>query len=85
MGYIQNMCFFNRETLDRATDQAVSRWLQTVAALIRFQFRLCGICGQSDIADRFSLSTSISPTNLHSTNCSTFINHFAIDVIGSRY
>jgi hypothetical protein len=66
------ICFILSE--DRATTQAVSRWLPTAAARVRAPVRSCGICGgQSVTAGRFSPSTSVSSTNSHSTDCSTLI------------
>jgi hypothetical protein len=35
--------------------------------------------------DRFSFTTSVSPANSHSTNCSTFINHPLTDAMLSWY
>jgi hypothetical protein len=56
----------------RAIAQAVSRWLPTVAARVRAQVRLCGICGGQSGAGagflpvfRFSL---IPPTASHSSS-----------------
>jgi hypothetical protein len=60
--------------LRRAIAQAVSCPLPTAAARVRAQVRSCGICGgQKWHWDRFSPSTSVSPGNSHSTDCSTFI------------
>jgi hypothetical protein len=48
----------------------------TAAAWVRAQVRSCGICGgQSGTEGRFSPSTSVSPANSHSTDCSTLIQH----------
>jgi hypothetical protein len=51
-----------------AIAQAVSSWLPTATARVRAWVRSCGICSGRG---RFSPSTSISPANLHSINCST--------------
>jgi hypothetical protein len=57
----------------RAMAQAVSCRLLIVAARIRSQVRLCEIfVGQNG---RFFPSSSVSPANSHSNNCSMFINH----------
>jgi hypothetical protein len=49
----------------RAIAQAVSRWLP-IAGLVKWDLWWTKWrCG------RFCLSTSVSPANLHSTNCST--------------
>jgi hypothetical protein len=54
--------------LGRAVAQAVSRWLPTSAARVRFQ-AACGVCGgQSGTGCTFSPSTSVSPANHHYTN-----------------
>jgi hypothetical protein len=55
----------------RAIAHAVSLWLPTsAAARVWAQVRSCWICGKWRWG-RFSPSTSVSPANLHSTNCST--------------
>jgi hypothetical protein len=51
-------------TIGRAIAQKVSYWLPTAAALVR---------AQSDHVGSFSQSTSVSPTNHHSTKFSIFI------------
>jgi hypothetical protein len=48
----------------------VSRRLPTAAARVRGQVRSCGICGRK--SGTGTGSTSISPANSHSTDCSTF-------------
>jgi hypothetical protein len=67
--------------------QAVSSRLSTAAARVRARVRSCGICGQIGIDTDFSRgicgqigidtgfspSTSVSPANSHSPNCSTII------------
>jgi hypothetical protein len=53
----------------RAIAQAVSRWFPTAAARFRAQVLSCRICGGQ--SGRFSPSTSVSPANLYSPNCST--------------
>jgi hypothetical protein len=56
----------------RAIAQAASRWLPTAAARVRARVWSSGICGgQNWRWGRFSPSSSVSPANLHSTNCST--------------
>jgi hypothetical protein len=55
----------------RAIAHAVGRRLPTAAARVRAQVRSCGICGGQ--SGRFSPSTSVSPANSHSTDCSTII------------
>jgi hypothetical protein len=50
----------------RATAQAVSRWLPTAVAWVRYRVWWTKLRW-----GRFSPSTSVSPANLHSTNCST--------------
>jgi hypothetical protein len=47
----------------RAIAQAVRRWLPIAEARVRSRVSSSGICGGQ--------STSVSPANLHSTNCST--------------
>jgi hypothetical protein len=58
-----------------AMAQAVSRRCPTAAAArVRAQVRSCGTCdGQKWHWGRFSPSTSVSPANSHSTDCSTSI------------
>jgi hypothetical protein len=59
-------------SIGRAVAQAVSRWLPTAAARVRFR-AACGVCGgRSGTGGRFSPSTSVSPAN-HSTNFSIII------------
>jgi hypothetical protein len=55
--------------IGHAIAQAVSRWIPTAAAGVRAQVKSCGIFGGSGAG--FFPSTSVSPANLHSTNCST--------------
>jgi hypothetical protein len=56
----------------RVIAEAVSRWLPTAAAQVWAKVRLCGICGgQNRTGGRFSPSTSVSPPNTHSNDCST--------------
>jgi hypothetical protein len=60
--------------LGRAIAQAVSRSLPTAAARVRARGRSRGICaGQRGIGGRFSQSASVSPVNMHSTDCSMII------------
>jgi hypothetical protein len=63
------------ESTYSAMAQAVSRRLPTAAARVRAQFRSCGICGGETNWHwgRFSPSTSVSPANLHPTDCSILI------------
>jgi hypothetical protein len=57
-----------------AIAQAVNRRLPAAAVWVRAQFRYCGICGeQSSTVPGFSMSTSVSPANSHSTDWSTLI------------
>jgi hypothetical protein len=55
----------------RAIAQAVSRRLPTAAARLLAQVRSYGVYGEQ--SGRFSPSTSVSPANFHSTECSTFM------------
>jgi hypothetical protein len=67
--------------LGRAIDQAVSRWLPTAAARVRARIWSCGVLWRTKWRwGRFSPSTSVSPANFHSTNCSTItlIYHLGI-------
>jgi hypothetical protein len=65
-----------------AIAQAVSRWLFTAAARFRAQVKSCGISGgQSGAGARFSPSTSVSPDNLNSTNCSTIAIIYHLDLV----
>jgi hypothetical protein len=63
--------------IGRAIAQAVSRWLPTAAArgsspgLVMWD-----LWWTKWRCDRFSPSTSVSPANLHSTNCSTIIIYY---------
>jgi hypothetical protein len=60
--------------MGRAIAQAVSRWLPTAAARVRARVWSCEICGgQSGAGAGFFPSISVSPANLHFTNCSTII------------
>jgi hypothetical protein len=54
------------ESNGRATAQAVSRRFPTEAVRVRARVRSCGMCGKK------SGGTSVSPANLHSTDCSIF-------------
>jgi hypothetical protein len=63
---VGNTCIAT-SAIGRAIAQAVSRWLPTTAARVRSRVWSSGICG----GQKFSPSTSVSPANLHSTNCST--------------
>jgi hypothetical protein len=58
----------------RAIAQAVGRRLPTAAARVRAQVRSCGIRGGTKWHwGGFPPSTSVSPANSHSTDCSTLI------------
>jgi hypothetical protein len=65
-----------------ATAHAVSRWLPTVAArgsspgLVMWD-----LWWTKWRWGRFSLSTSVSPANLHSTNCSTIILIYHLGIV----
>jgi hypothetical protein len=59
------------QTVGHAVAQAVSRWLPTAAAWVQAQVRSSGICGGQSGTGAGFLCTSVSPANLHSTNCST--------------
>jgi hypothetical protein len=59
--------------LGRAITQAVSPWPPTAAARVRSQVRSCGIRGGQSGSGVGFLSSSVSPTNSHSTCCSTLI------------
>jgi hypothetical protein len=66
----------------RAIAQAVSRWLPTAAARVRTWVRSCGICGgQSGAGTVFLKSTSVSPANSHSTDCSTIIIVYQLGLV----
>jgi hypothetical protein len=55
----------------RAVAQVVSHRIPTAAAQVRAQVRPCVICGgQSGTGAGFFPSTSVSPANSHSTDCS---------------
>jgi hypothetical protein len=56
----------------RAIAQEVSRWLPTAAARVRSQVRW-DLWWKKWYWGRFSPSTSVSPANSHSTNCSIII------------
>jgi hypothetical protein len=58
-------------TTGRAIGKDVNRRLPTVAARVRAQVRSCGICGGQ--SGKFYESTSVSPVNSHSIDCSTLI------------
>jgi ribosomal protein L37AE/L43A len=53
------------KNMGRATAQEVSCWLPNSATRVRSRVWSCGICGGQ------SGTGSVSPSNLHSTNCST--------------
>jgi hypothetical protein len=57
----------------RAVAQAVSRWLPTVAAQVHVWAEHVGFVVEKWHWARFSLSSSVSPANHHSTNFSTII------------
>jgi hypothetical protein len=58
----------------RSIAQAVGRRLPTAATRVRAQVRSCGICGgRSGTGADFFPSTSVSPANSYSTDCSTII------------
>jgi hypothetical protein len=57
----------------RATAQAVSRWLPTAAAWVRVRAGMWGLWWTKRHWVRFSLSTSVSPANHHSTSFSIII------------
>jgi hypothetical protein len=58
----------------RAIAEAISHWFPITAARVRVQIRSFGICDRrSGTGAGFLLSTSISPANSHSTNCSKII------------
>jgi hypothetical protein len=57
----------------RAIAHVVSHWLPTVVAQVQALVRSCGICGGQSGTGAGFLSTSVSPANSHSTDCSTFI------------
>jgi hypothetical protein len=60
--------------LNRAMSQAVSRWLPTAAARGSSpSLVMWDLWWTKWRWGRFSPSTSVSPDNLHSTNCSTMI------------
>jgi hypothetical protein len=54
-----------------AIAQAVSHWLPTAAPRVRARVWSCGVWWTKWYWGRISPSTSVSPANLHSTNCST--------------
>jgi hypothetical protein len=60
--------------LGRAIAKAVTRRLSTTAARVQAQVRSCGDLWWTKWHwGRFSPSTSVSPANSHSTDCSTFV------------
>jgi hypothetical protein len=61
-------------SLGRAIAQPVSRWLPTVAAGFEPGSGRVGFVVEKVALEQvFFPSTSVSPANLHSTNCSTII------------
>jgi hypothetical protein len=53
--------------------QVVSRRLSTSTAWVRAQVSSCEVCGGQSVTGTGFLSTSVSPANSHSTDCSTLI------------
>jgi hypothetical protein len=66
----------NRQKINGAIVQGVSRCLPTAADRFQTQVRSCRIYGgQSGTGTGFFSSTSVSPANSQSTICSIFIYH----------
>jgi hypothetical protein len=63
-----------------AIAQTVTRCLPTAVALVRVQARSCVICDEWNGTRGFSKYV-VPPSNSHSTNCSTSINHHVTDVV----
>jgi hypothetical protein len=73
--------YIGRNENGRAMAQAVNRWFPTAAARVRARIWSCEILWWTKWRwGRFSPSTSVSPVNLHSTNCSTIILIYHLDL-----
>jgi hypothetical protein len=57
----------------RVIAQGVSRWLPTAAARVLSRVWSSGVCGGQ--------STSVSPANVHSTNCSTITHTYHLGLV----
>jgi hypothetical protein len=67
---------------DRAIAQAVSRWLPIAGAQVGARFWGMWISWwRKWLWGRFSPSTSVSPANLHSTNCSTITTIYYLGLV----
>jgi hypothetical protein len=56
----------------------------TAASDVQTRIRSCGISGGQSENGAVSQSTSVTPANFYSTNCSIFFNHHIIDALQSR-
>jgi hypothetical protein len=70
--FVPLLIYISNLNVGRAIAQVVSRWLPIAVARIRSRGLVkWDLWWTKWLWGRFSLSTSVSPANLHSTNCST--------------